>query len=242
MLRLPFSSQRSSHRYEPVPNSSADDVEHGNVTQPPKSVLQTSWIYKRISPRRRLRSVLRLTAWLLLLALLAIVLTVVCESTFAPSYTHRPAHYTELRRRAERSTTPGRANPYGEKVFIAASLLEKEGHLTSGPWGEAVLQLVDLLGPNNVHLSIYENDVDNGTRSSLSDFRSKATCNHTIISEARDLSTIPRVTVPTGENRLKRVAFLAEMRNRALAPIDSNRVRFDRLLYLNDVVIDVGSE
>lgn len=57
----------------------------------------------------------------------------------------------------------------------------------------------------------------------------------TIVGEGFDSSTMPRVTLPTGETRLKRIAFLAEVRNRALDPIDHQGVRFDKILYLNDV-------
>lgn len=46
------------------------------------------------------------------------------------------------------------------------------------------------------------------------------------------------MTLPTGETRLKRITFLADVRNRALAPIDSNGVRYDKILYLNDVNFD----
>ena len=52
------------------------------------------------------------------------------------------------------------------------------------------------------------------------------------------MSTLPRITLPTGEKRIKRIAFLAEVRNRALAPIDKAGVRFDRILYINDVHFD----
>lgn len=62
------------------------------------------------------------------------------------------------------------------------------------------------------------------------------TGNSTIVSENLDFSTLPRITLPTGETRLKRIAFLADVRNRALAPIDSNGVQFDKILYLNDVI------
>lgn len=57
----------------------------------------------------------------------------------------------------------------------------------------------------------------------------------TIIAEEFDSSTLPRITLPTGETRLKRIAFLAEVRNRALAPIDHQGVKFDKILYLNDI-------
>jgi hypothetical protein len=41
--------------------------------------------------------------------------------------------------------------------------------------------------------------------------------------------------LPNGDTRIKRIAFLAEVRNRALEPIDKAGVAFDRILYINDV-------
>lgn len=49
------------------------------------------------------------------------------------------------------------------------------------------------------------------------------------------MSTLPRVTLPNGATRIKRIAFLAEVRNKALAPVDQTGVAYDRLLYINDV-------
>jgi hypothetical protein len=62
--------------------------------------------------------------------------------------------------------------------------------------------------------------------------------NSSVVADDLDLSTLPRTALPTGETRLKRIAFLAEVRNRALAPIDSNGVEFDKVLYINDVNFD----
>jgi hypothetical protein len=62
--------------------------------------------------------------------------------------------------------------------------------------------------------------------------------NSTIIYEDLDLSTLPHITLPSGEQRLKRIAFLADVRNRALEPIDKHGVKFDKVLFLNDVIFD----
>ena len=61
--------------------------------------------------------------------------------------------------------------------------------------------------------------------------RACANClgNSTIVYEDLDLSTLPRITLPNGETRVKRITFLAEVRNRALAPLNTSDVRFDRL-------------
>lgn len=63
--------------------------------------------------------------------------------------------------------------------------------------------------------------------------------NSTIVSEHLGLEGLPLVTVPSGEKRTKRIAFLAEVRNRALRPLESQRsVHFDKLLFVNDVVFN----
>lgn len=113
-----------------------------------------------------------------------------------------------------------------------------------------MLQLIDLLGPDNVHLSIYEDNPTEEAKQSLASFRQNVTCTSvnaptlntanlsgksTIVAEDFDSGTLPRVTLPNGEKRLKRIAFLAEVRNRALDPIDHQGVKFDKILYLNDV-------
>jgi ZIP family zinc transporter len=126
----------------------------------------------------------------------------------------------------------------------------------SGAWGKAVLKLIDLLGPEHVHLSIYEDNPDLKTKQALVEFRKQVPCklytslmcdyntnilakaNSTIVFEDLDLSTLPHITLPNGEERLKRIAFLAEVRNRALAPIDKDGVQFDKILFLNDVIFD----
>jgi hypothetical protein len=126
-----------------------------------------------VTPRRRKRSVLRLVYWTIFSIPYFLVLLVLVAGIFFPSYTVRPAHYNELRQRALDTTEPGRANPYKENVFIAAALYEEKGNLASGAWGKAVLQLIDLLGPEHVHLSIYEDNPDLKTKQALVEFREK---------------------------------------------------------------------
>ena len=43
-------------------------------------------------------------------------------------------------------------------------------------WGSAVLELVELLGPQNVYLSIYENDADPFAKAALKGIEYKITC------------------------------------------------------------------
>lgn len=86
------------------------------------------------------------------------IATVLIVAIFFPSYTNPPTRYTELRKRVERTDELGAGNPNNEKIFIAASIFDKDGDLAGGKWGQCMLRLVDILGPRNVYLSIYEND------------------------------------------------------------------------------------
>jgi Cryptococcal mannosyltransferase 1 len=66
--------------------------------------------------------------------------------------------------------------------------------------------------------------------------------NSSIVSEHLPMDDIPSVTLPSGQKRVKRVAYLAEVRNRALRPLNRNSslsgIKFDKLLFINDVIFD----
>lgn len=172
-----------------------------------------------------------------------IVVLVLLAGLFAPSYTNPPQQYSILRSTIESGEAKGRGNPHNEKVFIAAAVYDHQGELLSGEWGAQLLQLVEILGPENVFLSIYENDADEQARVALRDFEKMVSCNNSIVHDHLDLASLPHVTTPSGASRLKRIAFLAEVRNRALGPLEdphspAYNTRFDKLLYLNDVFFD----
>jgi hypothetical protein len=146
-------------------------------------------------------------------------------------------------------------------VFIAAAIYDPGGSLLNAAWANSVLGLVDLLGPDNVHLSIYENDADSAAKAALNRFKTNVSCkcllqcsrlietaqgtdffkaNNTIISEHLPLEGIHRVTLLIREKRMKRIAFLAEVRNRALRPLEADPpVHFDKLLFINDAMFDL---
>jgi hypothetical protein len=184
--------RRSTNDYELLPRDSLDEVakhypELHSQARPgwlsrAASTLRITHFSNRaiyahyVTPRRRKRSVLRLVYWTVFSIPYFLILLVLVAGIFFPSYTVRPAHYNELRQRALSTNEPGRANPYSEKVFIAAALYEEKGNLASGAWGKAVLQLIDLLGPEHVHLSIYEDNPDLKTKQALVDFRNKVPC------------------------------------------------------------------
>ncbi|KAK3692321.1 cryptococcal mannosyltransferase 1-domain-containing protein [Podospora appendiculata] len=180
----------------------------------------------------------------------AVLLVLTLTPFFAPSYTHLPPHYQQLAKNcAGPSPTPGCANPHNEKVFIATILYDKHGTLAGGKWGERVLALIQLLGPENVFLSIYENDSGLVGQAALNDFEQRVPCKHKIVFDSHvSLSEFSNITLPDGTQRTKRVAWLSELRNRALRPLDRftgeeendtdgiGSTKFDKVLFLNDIV------
>ncbi|KAL4815240.1 cryptococcal mannosyltransferase 1-domain-containing protein [Aspergillus spinulosporus] len=198
--------------------------------------------YRLLAPAftqsRAYRRVLIRLVYYVSVALSAIVVLVLLFSTFFPSYTRPPPHYTSLRDQVLKSTHSGRGNLRNETVFIAASLYDPDGYLARGHWASSVLQLIDLLGEDNVFLSIYENDSGDEGESALRELNARVPCNSSIVYEHLDLDELPKVTIPGGEERVKRITYLAETRNRALRPLDKSTTRFDKLLYLNDIAFD----
>lgn len=185
---------------------------------------------------------------LVLKCLAALVfLLAVFTPLLAPSYLRPPAHYGALASHCRQQQDDGSvesldgcANPRREKVFVCASLYDKAGHLAGGRWGAAVLELIHILGPDNVFLSIYENNSGGDGATALEHLRQQVPCRSQIVYEddlALDL--FPNVTLPDGSVRTKRLAYLSEVRNRALRPLDTlasaDGIAFDRILFLNDV-------
>ncbi|KAL5338972.1 cryptococcal mannosyltransferase 1-domain-containing protein [Aspergillus crustosus] len=180
-------------------------------------------------------------SYYLFIILSSIIALVVITATFYPSYTNPPPHYTSLYNEVLSSNQTGRGNPHNEKIFIAASLYDPDGDLARGHWASSVLDLITLLGEENVYLSIYENDSGEGDagRIALNELNERVPCNKSLVYEDLDLDELPKVILPDGSARVKRITYLAETRNRVLRPLeDATATRFDKLLYLNDIAFD----
>ena len=163
----------------------------------------------------------------------------VLTAVFRPSYTAPPEQYRELRAIIEASKNHGRANPENLKIFIAASLYDAGGKLLGGAWGQSVLQLTDMLGYENVYLSIYENESDADAQHAQTRFKEMVQCKYSLVYDTEIMAKVPRIKLPDGSQRIKRMAYLAEVRNRALLPLEEKPVvHYDKILYLNDVVFD----
>lgn len=196
------------------------------------------------SSHRRYRGLVRPSRRRICLVLGGIIgilgVLLVLAAVFRPSYTKPPAHYQTLKSRILESSEDGRGNPYKQKIFIATTIFDKGGHLVNGEWGKALLHLINILGSDNVFLSIYENDSGSEAHEALEAFKRQVLCPHSLVFEEHlSHDDMNHVTLPDGSKRVKRIAFLAEVRNRALRPLKKpSAFKFDRLLFLNDVVFD----
>ncbi|KAF2663380.1 hypothetical protein BT63DRAFT_465923 [Microthyrium microscopicum] len=162
-----------------------------------------------------------------------------------PSYANPPPHYRLLNEAISSSSYEGRGNIKGESVFIAANIIQED--LIKGQWGLSLLELVHLLGPENVFVSIYENDSGPGTAAALEELKAKLPCDFSIVTNAHvSLDNYPKVYLPNGNARVKRLAYLSDLRNRLLWPlehpeshigaqINHTSTSFNRILFLNDV-------
>ncbi|KIW84746.1 hypothetical protein Z517_00134 [Fonsecaea pedrosoi CBS 271.37] len=212
--------------------------------------LAPAWLRKQYLPRRprtrskRLprryictpRSFLRKFALLCYIFFTTIAAIIIVGGVFFPGYTHLPPHYRALRQRALASETPGRVNLQHQKVFLAASIYDKGGKLLGGDWAQNVLELIQLLGPQNTFLSIYVNDSGPEAQEALQELEKRVPCDHALVFQDHlSIENLPHIRIH-GQERVKRIEYLAEVRNRALRPLEGSNTTFDKLLYLNDVV------
>ncbi|KAJ5489536.1 hypothetical protein N7539_004426 [Penicillium diatomitis] len=240
--------------YEPVPRTSHDEDEEIELAWPSLMagrypshsrvstvehllaiIVQSIQAVKRRIWRRSLFVFFKIRK---VFSILVCLLSSLILITFAffPSYTHLPPHYRALQSAVEASTARGRGNIHNSTVFIAVSLYDKTGVLAGGAWGQSLLDLIDMIGPERVYLSIYENNSDAEGEQALWNLRDKVPCNHTIAYDAHfNFTGFPTVTLPDGSVYVRRVAYLAEVRNRALQPLANLSIQFDHLLVLNDI-------
>ncbi len=139
-------------------------------------------------------------------------------------------------------------------VYIASIQYNSEGVLTAG-WIPSLLQLIEELQVVNitVFVSIYESGSVDGTKTALSgleDSLKTLGVDHEIHldTETHALAIEKSVSSSKGllhtlyGKELRRIVYLADVRNRALKPLEAFSkagVKFDKLLYLNDVFFSV---
>jgi hypothetical protein len=127
-----------------------------------------------------------------------------------------------------------------------------------GRWNDAVIKLVDYLGRGNVYVSVLESGSWDDSKGALRELDAKLgemgiertitledTTHEELISQTPPPGEEGWVWTPTHEKALRRIPYLAQLRNRVMDDMlkvqqQSGKV-FDKVLWLNDVVFSVGS-
>lgn len=137
-------------------------------------------------------------------------------------------------------------------VYIASIHWNNEKILRSN-WTNAVLELVESLGPEHIYISIYESgswDDSKGALRLLDAELEKIGVQRTIILEPRthadEIAASPSssdwIDTPRGQKELRRIPYLSRLRNLSMKPLAElalKGITFDRVLFLNDVVFTV---
>lgn len=139
-----------------------------------------------------------------------------------------------------------------ERIFIASNHWNDELVLRNH-WISAVLNLAEHLGPHNSFISIVESGSYDDTKGALRYLDAeleKAGVGRAIVldetTHAQDIAQPPGdgwVMTPNGTAQLRRIPYLSKQRNLALKPLYEMAAegnRFDKILFLNDVVFSVS--
>lgn len=187
--------------------------------------------YRRSNRTRWLRALALVLGVILFLDFLSIILT---------RRTQTEAH----------KTIP---NVKGQKIFIASIHWNNEIILRSN-WNDQVVNLVQYFGAENVYISIYESgsylDDTKGALRGLDKQLEELGVKRTIIldetthaDEMQKPVTEGWIDTPRGRKELRRIPYLARLRNISLEPLNklaAEGSKFDKVLFLNDVVFSVS--
>ena len=153
------------------------------------------------------------------------------------------------------NTSFPRANDLqGTKSVFIASTQWNSGELLENHWLPNVLQVVqDLKAANTtVFVSIYENGSWDGTKDHLNQLRQSLeelqVPNEIVLDDKSHEQIIAQNDSSSGwlqtmhGKEMRRIPYLASVRNEALKPLEhlsASRVKFDKLLYINDVIFSI---
>lgn len=150
--------------------------------------------------------------------------------------------------RSEPSTT---AKTNTDRIFIASTHWNNAAILRSH-WNAAILNLTRALGPERVFVSVYESGSWDDSKAALreldAELEQRGIPRRIVLDKTTHEDEISRppagtgegwVDTPRGRRELRRIPFLSRQRNLSLQPLERLEQRFDRILFLNDVVFTV---
>ena len=116
-----------------------------------------------------------------------------------------------------------------------------------------MLDLVDYFGAENVYVSVYESGSWDDSKQALrvldNDLERKGVRRTVRLNETTHADEMQQpatdgwIQTPRGKTELRRIPYLSKLRNLALEPLNDSLdgARFDKVLFLNDVVFTVGT-
>lgn len=116
-----------------------------------------------------------------------------------------------------------------------------------------MLELVDYFGVENVYVSVYESGSWDDSKDALrvldNDLELKGVRRTVRLSETTHADELKQpatdgwIQTPRGKKELRRIPYLSKLRNLALEPLNglSDGTKFDKVLFLNDVVFTVST-
>ena len=141
-----------------------------------------------------------------------------------------------------------------QKIYVASTHWNNE-YILRNYWTDSIVALAKHFGPSNVYISVYESgswDDSKGALRQLDVLLDSLHVNRTIVLDetshkdeiAKEPASTGWIDTPRGKKELRRIPYLSRMRNLSLEPLEKlleEGVRFDKILFLNDVVFTVCS-
>jgi hypothetical protein len=185
------------------------------------------------------------------LRLAVVILLVAFSIDLFAIYVYSPPERIHL---SETTTTTNLSTTSNDRIFIASIHWNNEFIIRSH-WSAAVLDLVRHFGPENVYVSIIESGSWDDSKVALRELDAQleglGVQRSVELLDTTHKDEIERVPGPDeegwvwtsrGKKELRRIPYLAGIRNRAMAKLNQlaqEQQTFDKILWLNDVIFTV---
>jgi Cryptococcal mannosyltransferase 1 len=140
-----------------------------------------------------------------------------------------------------------------KRVFVASIHWNNEAILRER-WNDAIVELVEVIGPANIFVSIYESGSWDDTKGALRELdqrldKLQVSRNITLspVTHIDEITQPPAdlgwIKTPRGKKELRRIPYLSRLRNISLQPLldlHSKGIDFDAVLFLGDVAFTVS--
>jgi Cryptococcal mannosyltransferase 1 len=146
------------------------------------------------------------------------------------------------------------SQPSGSETLYIASTHWNNEYVLRNHWNDQIVRIAEYFGPQNVFVSVYESGSWDNSKGALSELDlnlNNLGVAHKIVLDPTthqdEISKSPAefgwVQTPRGKKELRRIPYLSGLRNLSLEPLLNlyhNGTRFDKVLFLNDVIFSVA--